>query len=517
MSSVSLARGQGALDSGAAPAFTTTALHAWPELHPLRRALLTQPYPLHALPNALRAAVLEVQQFTQAPVSLVACSALASLSLVGQALADVRRAEGLTGPVGLFTLVIAESGERKSSSDGYFRRPIDQYERDQLDACKPLVVEYDKQMAAWEARVAGIKDRIRKLSRTGEPTETAEDELACLYTRKPDRPRIPRIAYGDVTPEALAFGLATQWPSGGILSAEAGSVLGGHAMNSESVMRNMALLNTLWDGGRHHVDRRTSESFVVDAVRLTIGLQVQPQTLLSFFAKNGELARGIGFMARFLIAWPDSTQGTRFFSEPPRSWPALGQLNTRIRQLLDTPVNIEHGALFPPVLALSPPAQSAWIEIHDAIESELTRVGELATIRDVASKAADNVARLAGLFHLLRTGPTAAIMAEDVVNASKIVTWHLQEAKRFFALAEPDIELGRAEELDRFLIRWCRRTKESSVSVRDVQQRANAALRDRAVLDDALSELVALGRVRLRDVGRQCLIDLHPQLLPGQE
>ena len=46
-----------------------------------------------------------------------------------------------------------------------------------------------------------------------------------------------------------------------------------------------------------------------------------------------------------------------------------------------------------------------------------------------------------------------------------------------------------------------------------VQQKANKVLRDRATLDEALAELVTYGRVRLRNVGRQQWIDVHPELL----
>ncbi|NJD06940.1 MAG: DUF3987 domain-containing protein [Methylococcaceae bacterium] len=81
----------------------------------------------------------------------------------------------------------------------------------------------------------------------------------------------------------------------------------------------LALLNVLWDGGMHSVGRRTSESFTVRGVRLTIALQVQETTLRTFFEKSGGLARGTGFFARFLITWPESTQGFRPFSDPPDS------------------------------------------------------------------------------------------------------------------------------------------------------------------------------------------------------
>jgi hypothetical protein len=62
------------------------------------------------------------------------------------------------------------------------------------------------------------------------------------------------------------------------------------------------------------------------------GLQIQEPTLRSFFDKiSGALARGTGFLARFLVAWPESTQGTRQIHRSPRrtgrTWPhSIGAL-----------------------------------------------------------------------------------------------------------------------------------------------------------------------------------------------
>ena len=92
----------------------------WPDPLPLVTKIEPEPYPLDAMPDTIRAAVVEVQQFTKAPTALVASSALGALSLAVQALTDVKRAEKLTGPVGLFLLTIADSGERKSTCDEFF-------------------------------------------------------------------------------------------------------------------------------------------------------------------------------------------------------------------------------------------------------------------------------------------------------------------------------------------------------------------------------------------------------------
>lgn len=96
----------------------------WPEPQPLAAKVDPEPYPVDALPDAIRTAVEEVQGFTKAPVPLVASSALAALSLAIQAHADAKRAEKLTGPVSLFLLTIADSGERKSTCDGFFTKAI---------------------------------------------------------------------------------------------------------------------------------------------------------------------------------------------------------------------------------------------------------------------------------------------------------------------------------------------------------------------------------------------------------
>ncbi|MDP2783291.1 MAG: DUF3987 domain-containing protein [Sulfurimicrobium sp.] len=110
-------RGQSFLDGAAERARGESASPDWPEPQPLAAKVAAEPYPFDALPETIRAAVEEVQGFTKAPVPLVASSALAALSLAIQAHADVKRAEKLAGPVGLFLLTIADSGERKSTCD----------------------------------------------------------------------------------------------------------------------------------------------------------------------------------------------------------------------------------------------------------------------------------------------------------------------------------------------------------------------------------------------------------------
>jgi putative DNA primase/helicase len=484
----------------------------WPEPQPLTAKLAPEPYPIDALPDTIRAAVEEVAGFVKAPLAMVASSALAALSLATQAHIDVKRAEKLHGPVGLFLLTIADSGERKSTCDGFFTSAIRQYQEEQAEAMKPTIKQYQADAAAWEAERDGIISAIKTNAKAGKPTDKLRADLAELQRDKPEAPRVPRLLLGDETPENLAWSLAKQWPSAGVLSSEAGVVFGSHGMGKDSVMRNLALLNVLWDGGTHSVGRRTSESFTVRGARLTIALQIQEATLRSFFDKSGTLARGTGFLARFLVAWPESTQGQRRFTEAPANWPHLAAFHRRIAEILNQPAPIdEDGALTPPMLTLAPEAKAAWVEYHDAIESELASGGELYDVRDVASKSADNAARLAALFQIFEHGMGGAVGLDSFESASLITAWHLGEARRFFGELALPAELADAVRLDGWLSEHCQRERTHFVPTREAQRLG--PIRDKEKLAIALRELEELDRVRVTQEGRRKTIKVNPALV----
>jgi putative DNA primase/helicase len=485
----------------------------WPDPQPLTVTNAPMEYPAESLPPCIRAAVEEVCGFVQAPLPLVASSAIAALSLAIQAHVDVKRAERLTGPVGLFMTTIADSGERKSTCDGFFTRAIREYESEQAEAYKPILKDYQADIAAWEAKYNGLKEKIKADAKARKPTTGPESELRDLEHDKPEPPKVPRLIYADVTPEALAFSLGKQWPSGGVVSAEAGIVFGSHGMGSDSVMRNLATLNQLWDGNTLTIDRRTSDSYTVRGARLTVALQVQEATIRSFFEKSGTLARGTGFLARFLIAWPQSTQGYRPFREAPEHWPHMATFNQRIAEILRQPVPMDDGGnLAPLMLTLSPEAKAAWIGFHDAVEAQLRAGGDLHDVRDVASKSADNAVRLGALFHIF-SGATGPIGLDSFESAASIVAWHLSESKRFFSeLAVPD-DVMDAARLDAWMIEYCRTEPTQTVSKRTAQQ--FGPLRKADPLSAALKALEDMDRVRVARDGRQIVIHINPALLDG--
>jgi putative DNA primase/helicase len=484
----------------------------WPEPQPLVVAEELAPYPLDALPTGVREAVAEVLDFVQCPPALAACSALSALSLAGQALANVRRAERLEGPTSLYLLAVGESGERKSTCDGYFLSAVREWESEQAERTRPDAARHTAVIAAWEERKAGIKARIREASKKGDDYEAMARELADIEAEAPQPFRVPQLIHADTTPEALAWSLARGWPTGGVMSAEAGIVFGGHGMGRDSVMRNLSLLNALWDGATHRVERRTSESFTLAGIRLTMGLAAQPETVRQFLEGTKSLARGSGFAARFLIAAPQSTQGRRRFREAG-AWRHVPAFAARLRELLDmTAAPDESGGLSPPVVALSADARAAWQRFHNDVEDELRPGGEMHEVRDVASKAADNVARMAALFHLYAHGPTGQVEAEAVQAAARIVGWHLYQARAFLGEVAAPRELSNARKLDTWLIDRCARDGIVEVPRRMIQNEGPNPVRNKSGLAAALAELVEAGRVRVIE-GRRKLVLVNPALL----
>ncbi len=376
-----------------------------------------------------------------------------------------------------------------------------------------MLIEFRSDHDAWEAQRNGLKEKIRALAKDGKPCAMQVKELHTLDSQEPKAPRVPCLIYGDATPEAMAYALAKEWPSGGVISSEAGSVFGSHGMGAESVMRNLAMLNQLWDGAALPVKRRSSESFTVKGARLTMALQVQEATIRAFFDSTKGLARGTGFLARFLVSWPESTQGTRNFTEAPVNWPALAAFNNRLTVILNRRAPIDDdGALQPAMLQMCPEAKAAWVAFHDAIESELSTGGELHDVRDVASKTADNAARLAALFHTF-AGSIGPIGVEAMESGARLALWHLTEARRFLGELALPAELANPARLESWLVGYCKRERTDAVPTKIVEQYGPSGLRNKAALDSAVIELAELGRVRLVKNGKKKLIQVNPALM----
>jgi putative DNA primase/helicase len=500
------------LDDFATATLATVATHEveeWDEVEPFSQVDAPEEFPIGALPERIQAAVSEVCAFVQAPIELTAVSALTAVSVAVQGLANVERANGLSGPCSIYALAIAESGERKSSVDGYFKTGLTEYEDRQREILAPVMRDYLASLDAWRAQRDGILDAIRAASKKRENTGNLERDLQDHDKAKPEGPRIPRFCRSSDTPESLAFDLANEWPSAGVLSSEAGIVFGGHAMQADSVTRNLAQLNQLWDGATLHFSRRTSQAFTVQNTRVTMGLAIQEGPLREFFDKSKGLARSTGFLARFLVCWPESTIGTRKF-KAAQSWENLARFNGRIGQLLEQIKIDKKGGVEPVMLCLTPEAQDVWIQYHDEVEAQLGPLGEFVNVKDVASKSADNAARLACILHVFEHG-LSAISADSMGRACTLALWFLGEAKRFLNHIDMPPETLRAKRLNDWLLERAKAEGMAQLSRRDIQR--EGPIRDGEQLTAAIERLTQMNRIKQVSIGKKRLVELNPELI----
>jgi hypothetical protein len=243
----------------------------WPDPEPLfEPAEAERPYPLDALPRLMADAIREYQAYGQQPLPLIASSALASASLAAQGLADVARDTYLVGPISLYFVTIAISGERKTSADRIFNQPIREWVREQRETLQPVIDQARAELLAWQAEREGLLSKIKRA--VGGKAQNYEENLAWCKQRlvelesvSPRLPIIPSIFHEDTNAARLAVDLAEGWPSASIWSDEAGLVIGSHGMNDDNLMGFIGLLNRLWDGNdfdRSRLPRRARTSEV---------------------------------------------------------------------------------------------------------------------------------------------------------------------------------------------------------------------------------------------------------------
>lgn len=490
-----------------------TAGGDWTVPMPLDDADSPAPFPLDTLPQDIQHLLAELADYYKPPQALLINSLLSVLAVAGQSLANVNIDGTLQSPLSLFAVVVAESGERKSRIDQVLSKPLHEWEQSQQIVRAEQIKAAKASKKAWAAKIKGIEQAIQRAATKGQPTSQLEQQLQDLELAEPKEPVIPNLLMQDQTPEGLAKSL-NSYPSAGLISSEAGIVLGGHGMGKDSASRNMGMLNDLWSGQAIKISRAQAESYNLPHRRLSIGLSVQPKILANF--NSGSDARGIGFFARFLLAFPASTRGERPYTAAP-AWKHLSAYSQRIKTLLDMQQepNEEHGGLELHTLDLTPEAFEIWRMAYNAIEKELAAHGEFIEVADIASKTAENAARIAGLLHLYQYGLEGRVTKTEMICGVQIALWYLHESRRYFTETARPANTKDAADLERWIVSKCKADGVQQLTRREVMQGVTPkTLRKKEAFNAALAMLEAHHRMKqAKHDGKEWLL-INPALLP---
>jgi hypothetical protein len=259
-------------------------------------------------------------------------------------------------------------------------------------------------------------------------------------------------------PEATLEGLhklfQTGRPSLGLFNDDAGDFLEGHAMSRDNRTKSAAGFSKLWDSGEFARIRAGDGASKFYGRRLAMHVMIQP--VIAERVLSDDVLSGQGFLPRCLIAWPETTVGTRMYCATDLTQDeALGRYWERMRSLLLGKPILRTGTqneLEPRSLVMSPQAKALWVDVHNAIETDSS--GEYVNVRAWASKSASQVARIAAVLSLVDDSDATTISVEAVQRAAVLALYHLREAARVVGTASVPAKVRHAEAL----LVWCRDT-----------------------------------------------------------
>lgn len=487
----------------------------YPDITPLESDMdAPKPYPVEALPPIIKDAVCSYQEYGQQPIELVAVSALSNMSLVCQGHANVARDEHLVGPISLNFILTAESGERKTSADNAFSKAAHDWEMEKLLEMKDELAEKRAEIESYKAKKSGIQQRIvaeaKKGKADGDHAKELEQQLVVLEKHAPHMPIVPELFYEDATKESFTEQLAFGYPTAALFSDEGGVVVGSHSFGKDYATGTFAFLNRMWDGKPYKRHRVTQTTCTIKDRRLTCSIMLQLSVLRQLINGTGGQSRGTGFLARQLLACPESTMGTRLYKKPPANDTYLQAFHDRVTQLLNMPLPVEGEEMYlkPPVLSLSEAAHGLWVDYYNDVEQQLGKLGDMETIRDFAAKSAENAARIAANLHVFSGEAESSICEATMQQAIAIAYWHLCETKRIFTHIDTPVEMEHA----RLLLDWLLEKDMERTSSKEIAQYGPNRLRKKAARDEAIHTLLDHGYLIERSEGKATKYLLNPQV-----
>lgn len=411
-------------------------------------------YPTAAL-GPLAPACEAIAEAGQMAPAMAGQSLLATSALLAQSCADVRTLAGIK-PLSLYAFTVADSGDGKSTAEGVAMKPIRERQRDDAEAHRQKIAEYERAKAG------------RKKG------ETVDVEVG----------RPPYRIMRDGTVEGIRAGFQHGLPSQGVFTSEAAIMVSGYGMTPDNRAKTCGTFNALWDDGEVSVSRSLTGRIQLYGRRLSLHWLIQPEAARS--ALHDPLMAGIGFWPRFLIAWPAP-------AAPRKAIPFHAEQDGRIRgfwhlceRLLDRPLLEDCTGL--PVIESTPEAENLACRFFERMEvAAKSERGELATIKPFAVRATEHVFRVAGVLAVI--GGRDEIDLEAMRNAIKLVSYSLETWRGIFG--DRDQAETNAQALH--LLEWITKQKGMTASETAIIRIGPRATRSRSRRDTALAVLEQAG------------------------
>lgn len=385
-------------------------------------------YPIDEFLVVVRDVGHELVRNIQAPDALIGMGLINAISMACQGLIDVKLPTGQVRPVSQNLLIVAESGERKSTVASLLLAPFREVDTQARTSHKLRMEHHQAELGSWEAKGRGMRSAISTAASKGRSTAELDNQLLDHTRQKPAEPRLRYFLREDITAKAVMEALQGDGESIAITTDE------GHMLFKSEAMGHLGLLNRVWDSPELLTrDRAEHEYLLAMNPRVSVSIMTQHAPLKAFLEKRGSNAKGSGHWARYLVGWPQSTMGYRQVDTNEPVWEHLPTFHARIGELLEKYRSmIESGRVQRELIGLTADARARWVELARQTEWMLREGEYLSDINDFASKVMEILARLAAAMHYF-SGEGGDITLDTLERAFAIVRWHVDEYKYLFS------------------------------------------------------------------------------------
>lgn len=431
------------------------------------------PYPVDALPEVLRRFVTTASHALGVDPCMLALPMSAMLASCIGTTRTVRVKESWREPCIIWTGVVAESGTKKTPSQQAVLKPLRRIQRRRFDEHAQLRQLHDQELLDYEERLKRWKQKKSK------------DENA---PTKPEAPACIRHIISDSTTEGLAPILQNNLRGLLLVRDELAGWMGDMDRYSGSKGGDAPRWLSIWSSEPITIDRKTSDTIYVDSPAVSITGGVQPGVLRRML---GIEHREDGMAARFLYAMPADLPDVWTDADIP------AQTEQALEQIVEGLLELRHdhdadGHPCPVDVQLDAEAMKQYIRWHD---DHAQRTGEhTGDLRAAMAKMKGYALRLALVLHMARmvSGEDVgeAIDHTSLESATKIIDWHIQEARRIYGMLEENDE-GRNQ---RELVELVRRLAdpERGITANDLRRRTRR-FQTTVEVEAALDKLVAAG------------------------
>lgn len=448
-------------------------------------------FPVDAFPEWAADMIRAVAESTQTPADLPGVVCLGVLAAAAGGHAEVEVQPGWREPVNIYAVPALPPGSRKSAVFREMTAPLLDAERALQESAREDIREREITLQIAQEAARRAVTEAAKVKKDAADDAKAAALAKVEFAESVTVPGWPRLVADDATPEALTSLLAEQGGRIAVLSAEGDlfDIMSGRYGKEGQV--NLGVFLKGHAGDLLLIDRKGREPERIDDPALTIVVTIQPQVLLDIARKP--VLRGRGLLARVLFSLPPDVVGYRRIDVDPVPAEVADVYRSNIKALALSLAEWSD----PAALVLTPDARKLLNEYQHEIEPRLRAAeGDLAEIRDWASKLAGATVRIAGLLHLaadLTRGWGSPVSAETMAAAITLGQYFTDHAKAAFDRMGTDAAVDDA----RAVLDWITRNGASGFTKRDLHRGvASSRFQKAADLDGPLTLLEQHGYIR---------------------